>query len=359
MAVEHLRRVRRVIFRGQGSASVRALSFLAPHPGRMVSSLTRAPMLDDPLPPVPVDCVPWPGRVLRSGGVTLHVRETPGPGQVEERDELVVYVHGLGGSATDFTDLAGLVATRVAGLAVDLPGFGRSEPELGFDYRLQSHATALGDFLTGLDHGPLHLVGNSMGGAIVLLIAAQRPELVRTLTLISPAMPDLRVDPRRMSDPRFALVVLPLVGSRVLRAIAQTSPERRTEQMLQLCFAEPSAVSAGRRAQAEEEFAERQGMGWASAALSRSAEGLVRSWLAPRSRSLWTVAAGVDRPALVVWGARDRLVSVRKAPRTASALPRGKLLVLPRTGHIAQMEQPETVARAMLGMFDADARGEW
>ena len=162
-----------------------------------------------------------------------------------------------------------------------------------------------------------------------------------------------------MSDPRFALVVLPLVGSRVLRAIAQTSPERRTEQMLQLCFAEPSAVSAGRRAQAEEEFAERQGMGWASAALSRSAEGLVRSWLAPRSRSLWTVAAGVDRPALVVWGARDRLVSVRKAPRTASALPRGKLLVLPRTGHVAQMEQPETVARAMLGMFDADARGEW
>ncbi len=121
-------------------------------------------MLDEPLPPVPVDCAPWPGRVLRSGGVTLHVRETPGPTceQVEGRDELAVYVHGLGGSATNFTDLAGLVATRVAGLAVDLPGFGRSEPERGFDYRLQSHATALGDFLAGLDPGPLHLVGNSM-----------------------------------------------------------------------------------------------------------------------------------------------------------------------------------------------------
>jgi hypothetical protein len=78
--------------------------------------------------------------------------------------ELVVYVHGLGGSATNFTDLAGLVATRVAGLAVDLPGFGRSEPERGFDYRLQSHATALGDFLAGLDPGPLHLVGNSAPG---------------------------------------------------------------------------------------------------------------------------------------------------------------------------------------------------
>ena len=240
-----------------------------------------------------------------------------------------------------------------------LPGFGRSEPERGFDYRLQSHATALGDFLAGLDRGPLHLVGNSMGGAVVLLVAARHPELVRTLTLISPAMPDLRIDPRRTSDPRFALAFLPLVGGRVLRAIARTSPARRTEQVLRLCFAEPSAVSAVRRAQAEEEFAERQGMEWALAALSRSAEGLVRSWLAPRSRSLWTVAAGVDRPALVVWGTRDRLVSVRKAPRTAAALPRGKLLVLPRTGHVAQMERPETVARAMLGMFDAHARGAW
>ena len=91
-------------------------------------------MLEGPLPPVPVDCAPWPGRVLRSGSVTLHVREAPGP-DCEERDELVVYVHGLGGSATNFTDVAGLVASRVAGLAVDLPGFGRTEPELGFDYR--------------------------------------------------------------------------------------------------------------------------------------------------------------------------------------------------------------------------------
>lgn len=308
------------------------------------------------LPPVRADRRPWPGRVARSGGVALHLRETPGPDGAEE---LAVYVHGLGGSATNFTDLAALVATRLPGIAVDLPGFGRTEPELGFDYRLPSHAAALGDFLAGLDRGPLHLVGNSMGGAVALLLAAQRPDLVRTLTLISPAMPDLRIDPRRLSDPRFAFAFLPLVGARVRRAIAGTSPQRRAEQVLRLCFAEPAAVPAGRRAQAEEEFAERQAMRWAATALGRSAQGLVRSWLTPRSRSLWTAAAGVDRPALVVWGTLDRLVSVRKAPRTAAALPRGRLLALPRTGHVAQMERPEAVARAMLGMLDAHARGQW
>jgi len=316
----------------------------------------QVPRYDGALPPVRADREPWPGRVARSGGVTLHVRETPGPDGAEE---LAVYVHGLGGSATNFTDLAALVATRLPGIAVDLPGFGRTEPECGFDYRLPSHAAALGDFLAGLDRGPLHVVGNSMGGAVVLLLAAQRPDLVRTLTLISPAMPDLRIDPRRLADPRFAFAFLPVIGPRVRQAIADTSPQRRTDQLLRACFAEPAAVPAERRALAEAEFAERQAMRWASAALNRSAQGVLRSWLTRRSRSLWTVAAGIDRPALVVWGTRDRLVSVRKAPRTAAALPRGRLLELPRTGHVAQMEQPEAVARAMLGMLDAHTRGQW
>lgn len=313
-----------------------------------------APLLDAPLPPVHPDRPPWPGRVVTAGGVALHVRETPGEG-----DELAVYVHGLGGSATNFTDLAALVAARAPGMAVDLPGFGRSEPDATFDYRVASHAAVLGDFLAALDCGPVHLVGNSLGGTVALLLAARRPQLVRTLTLISPAVPDLRVDPRRLSDPRLPLMFLPLIGRRVRRSIAATTPQRRTEQLLRLCFADPSAVPASRRALAEEEFAERQELHWASAALMRSAEGLVRTWLTRRELSLWTVAAGVDRPALVVWGEQDRLVSVRKAPRIAAALPRGRLLVLPATGHVAQLERPEAVARAVLGMLDAHARGAW
>ena len=45
---------------------------------------------------------------------------------------------------------------------------------------------------------------------------------------------------------------------------------------------------------------------------------------------------------------------VRKAVRTARALPRGKLLVLPRTGHVAQIERPRIVAAAMIGMIKED-----
>ena len=106
---------------------------------------------------------------------------------------------------TNWTDLAGLLAPRAAGTAVDLPGFGWSRPPAAPDYTPAGHADALLCFLAGRGR-PVHLLGNSLGGAVALMVAARRPELVRSLTLVSPAMPDRRPDPRRVSDPRLILL---------------------------------------------------------------------------------------------------------------------------------------------------------
>ena len=325
------------------------------HQTHAETMLTRIPLYPGPLPQPPSAYPPWPGETHRSGGVTLPVRRTPGP----ERAELTVYLHGLGGSSTNFTDLAGLVGIRFPGMAIDLPGFGRSAPPGGFDYAPDSHAEVIATFLAGLGHGSVHLVGNSLGGVVALLIAARRPHLVRTLTLLAPAMPDLRMDPRRLSDPRVALTMLPVVGDWIRRILIDVSPEEQVERVLRLCFVDPSVVASARRAEAVAECVERVALTWAVAALRQSTQQLARSWLMPRSRSLWLVAAEAHAPALVVWGAADRLVTVRKAPRTAAALPRGRLLVLPRTGHLPQMERPSAVARAMLGMIDAVDRAVW
>jgi pimeloyl-ACP methyl ester carboxylesterase len=315
----------------------------------------RVPLYSGLLPQLLPAQPPWPGEIHRSGGVTLNIRHTPGP----EQAGFAVYLHGLGGSSTNFTDLAGLVGVRLPGMAIDLPGFGRSAPPGGFDYAPDSHAEVVATFLAGLGHGSVHLVGNSLGGVVALLIAARRPHLVRTLTLLAPAMPDLRIDPRRMSDPRVALTMLPLVGTWVRRILIEVPPEEQIERMLRLCFADPSVVASARRAEAVAECVERIALTWAVTALRQSTQQLARSWLMPSSRSLWWIAAQVQAPALVIWGAADKLVTVRKAPRTAAALPRGRLLVLPRTGHLPQMEQPTSVARAMLGMIDAVDRAVW
>lgn len=327
--------------------------------------LTRIPLYSGPLPSLHPDQPPWPGECCRSGGVTLHIRRTPGP----EEGELAVYLHGLGGSGANFTDLAGLVATRLPGMAIDLPGLGRSAPPEGFDYALDSHAEVIAAFLAGRHGAPVHLVGNSIGGAVALLVAARRPQLVRTLTLLAPAMPDLRADPRRLSDPWMALGLLPVVGDRARRMVTgiqrwyprggERQQIEQIERIVRLCFADPSVVSAARRAEAVAEWAYRASLPWGVSGVHRSTQQLLRSWLVPRSRSLWRLATRVGAPALVVWGMADKLVSVRKAPRTAVALPRGRLLLLPRTGHVPQIERPTSVARAMLGMIELVDHAAW
>lgn len=312
-----------------------------------VPRLTRVPMSETPLPELDQSIPPWPGEQVTAGGVTLHVRRTPGPA-----DPTAVYVHGLGGSATNWTDLAAQLSGHAGGIAVDLPGFGRSKPLRGYDYSLTAHAETLEKFLRGLDLGPVHLFGNSMGGAISMLYAARHPDQVRTLTLVSPAVPDLRLSPRRLSDPRLPLLFVPVVGRRVRHALATMPPRQRAMQLIRLCVADPSTLPAHRLDEAEREAAERAAMKWAGTALMMSAAGLFRAWFVPRARSLWAIAPRLTMPTLVVWGTEDRLVTVRKAPRLARMLPRARLLMLARTGHVAQMERPVTVARAVLGMWE-------
>jgi len=318
---------------------------------------TFVPLSHQALPPVDMSIPPWPGEVREAGGLRLHVRVTPGPKTGDA--PTAIYVHGLGGSATNWTDLAGQLSGHVHGIAVDLPGFGRSEPTREFDYSLPAHADALAAFVRGLDAGPVHLFGNSMGGAIAMLFAARHPDLVRTLTLVSPAVPDLRPFVSRVSDPRLPLAFLPAIGSVVRRRLAAEPVELRVMRLMRLVFADASRVPDTRLAEAAEEFAERERMVWASPALARSTIGLFRAWLVPKAKSLWTIAPRIKAPTLVVWGADDKLVTVRKAPRITRLLPRGRLLVLPRTGHVAQMERPGTVARAVVGMWEQVDSGEW
>jgi pimeloyl-ACP methyl ester carboxylesterase len=243
------------------------------------------------------------------------------------------------------------LSSRLAGEALDLPGFGRSFPPPDDDYSLRSHVRAVTEYLQDVDRGPVHLFGNSMGGALAIVVAASRPDLVRTLTLISPAVPDLRPRASRQ-DPVLQLVMVPALGPALLRRFEQVSPEARVRRMLRLCFADPSSVPSERLAEAVAEVRYRAGLGWASDAVVRSLRGLVASYLAPGGGRMWARMSSISAPTLVIWGDSDRLVSVARAGRTATAIPGARLLVIRGVGHVAQMEQPRTVARAVLALLD-------
>ena len=318
--------------------------------GAVTAPLAPARLSDAPLPQLDPRTPPWPGRTVRVAGGALHVRHTPGP----EGGEPALYLHGLGGQATNWTDLAALLAGHLDAEAVDLPGFGRSDPAAGGDYSLRGHARVVIGYLAQRGCGPVHLFGNSMGGAIAIMVAAARPDLVRTLTLISPAVPDL--DPRNREERMMPLLLLPGIGRVAERRLAATDPAVRVRQVLELCYGNPSLVPPERLAEAVEDARQRAGQPWQMTAFIRSLRGLVGGYL-PGARSLWRFAARIQAPTLVVWGDRDKLVNVRVAPRTARTIPGARLLVLPGVGHVAQMEDPLAVARAFLALREDTATG--
>jgi pimeloyl-ACP methyl ester carboxylesterase len=288
---------------------------------------------------------PWPAAEVLVGADRINVRNTP---SADPAAEPALYVHGLGGASTNFTDLADLLSPWLDGQAIDLPGFGRSGPPASGDYSIAAHTRLVIDYLERSGRGPVHLVGNSMGGAISIQLAARRPDLVRTLTLISPAVPDLR--PRRGSDALLPLLLVPGIGTRALARLEKEPPERRARALIEICFAHPERVPPNRLAEAVAEVAARRDYAWSGDALMRSFRGLVRSYLVTGPRSAWQALGRIEAPSLVIWGELDRLVNVSNATRVATTLPDSRLLVLPDVGHTAQLEDPTSTARAILAL---------
>jgi pimeloyl-ACP methyl ester carboxylesterase len=292
---------------------------------------------------------PWPGRSVRVNGAMTYVRDTPGLGSDVEP---ALYVHGLGGSSQNWTDVAGLLSYRLDGQAIDLPGFGRSDPARR--YTIDALSARVIAWIEEADRGAVHLVGNSLGGALSVRVAALRPDLVRTLTLISPALPFL--DPRRSAQGRLLpLLAVPKVERFAARRIASLDPATLTRQVLEACFGDPDRIEPHRLAEAIEEAQRRNEVPWYADAYVRTFRGLVGSFLRaylPGSGSLWRTAARVRVPTLVIGGELDRFVDVRVAPQAASVIPNAQLLMLPGVGHVAQMETPAIVARAIIGLLD-------
>jgi pimeloyl-ACP methyl ester carboxylesterase len=288
---------------------------------------------------------PWPGEEISVGKARIFRRRTPATGPDPEP---ALYVHGLGGASTNFTDMAALLTPWFDAEAIDLPGFGHSGPSPERNYSIAAHARLVIRYLEQSGRGAVHLVGNSMGGAISIQVAATRPDLVRTLTLVSPAVPDLR--PHKGSDLMLPLLLLPGVGPRAVGQLDNHPPERRARALINLCFAHPELVPANRIAEAAADITDRRQYPWASEALLRSFRGLVRSYLSPGARSAWRMMAEIAAPTVVIWGELDRLVDVSNAPRVAATIPDATLLVLPDVGHTAQLEDPITTARAILAL---------
>ncbi len=200
-----------------------------------------------PLPDLAEEPIPdFPGSVEGNS----FVRRTSVSNPAATR---AVYVHGVNGSGLNWTDLMYLLEPIFPGIAPDLPGYGFTDPPADGKYSIDLNAQAVIDVITADGGQPVHLLGNSLGGATAVAVAAKRPELVKSLILISPAM---------MTKARIAAqapkVWNLMTANRKMKAMGVEEAARaHAAQVNELIYANPDRIAPARQQANVDEAARR------------------------------------------------------------------------------------------------------
>jgi pimeloyl-ACP methyl ester carboxylesterase len=253
---------------------------------------------------------------------------------------LVLLVHGLGGSATNWAAVGEDLTRYGHVIAPDLPGFGRTPPA-GRTAAVGDQADHIARLIERFSDRPALVVGNSMGGLITMLTAARYPRLVDRLVLVNPAAPSL--SPKTISRLwalMMALYLVPGVGEAVVNAIQRRgTAASRTSESMDMISAGPGRVSNHLKNLHSDVALERESMPWAASAYLSAYRSIIRRFL-PLSR-YDAVARRIQAPTLLIHGTEDTIVPIAASERLAAVCPAWTYVRLDDTGHIPMLECPE------------------
>ncbi|MFH2113563.1 MAG: alpha/beta hydrolase [Spirochaetota bacterium] len=218
----------------------------------------------------------------------------------------VVLVHGNTGSSRWWKKVMNLEGCHV--LAPELPNFGRSGQLEVAD--IDVYADYLGAFIGTLGFVKPVLVGHSLGGAVVMSLAARKPELAAALVIMDgPAPGGLRTP-----EEHYPIIELYRTNRGFMRkALAAVTPTLKDEGFL-------------------DELAD-DAMLMASHAYAGNARALERFDYRGRT-------SGFIGPVLVLWGRKDIIITEAMARETAMAYPGSRLEMMDEVGHSVMVEDP-------------------
>ena len=254
-----------------------------------------------------------------------------------------LFVHGLGGGATNWLEVMTALGGDREVIAMDLPGFGRTTPPRMSAARVRANARFLPAFLDALGVERAIVHGNSMGGMLTALLAGVAPDRIERAVMVAPALPTAKSDLTHLPGPvmrRFAPFVVPGVGSTALRALwARADIDRLLNEALGLIVTDVGRLSPAMLAVMRENVELGKRSSWRVESLAYAIESLVAALLG--GRELTEGVHAMDAGTLLVWGDADALVGRPVIDHVLAQRPDWVSAVLPGVGHVPMMEAPE------------------
>lgn len=254
-------------------------------------------------------------RFVHVDGVRLHVLDFGGEGRP------IVFLHGVGGSAWTWLEVAPALTGLGRALAPDLRGYGESQWSPGQDYSTAAHAADLAGVVDALGVDELDVVGFSWGGLVALAFAAAGNR-VRRLAMID-IPPSFN---RSETD-------IPTLAYGFADAAAALEAERRLS---------PRAAETTLAAYAALSTRPAEG----GHLVKKHDETFLCRWPFRRD-DLWAELRGLDLPVLVVRAGESPVLSADVAARMAAVARDATLLEIPGCGHMIPIERPAELLAAL------------
>jgi pimeloyl-ACP methyl ester carboxylesterase len=269
---------------------------------------------DKPLRTLEAKYLRSPDDMIEVAGIRLHVRDD-GP----RTAPAVIMIHGFGSSLQTWEPWARSLQAKFRVVRFDLPGSGLSAPDPRGDYTDARTLQVVLALMDRLGVAKANLIGNSIGGRLAWTLAAEHPDRVDKLVLISPD---------GFASPGFAYGQAPKVPA-ALGLMRYVLPKALLRANLKSAYGDPSALTE----QTVTRYYDLMlAPGVRQALLSRMKETVL---VDPRP-----LLHRITAPVLLVWGERDGMIPFSNAQDYVKTLSDVRLVSFPQLGHVPQEEAP-------------------
>lgn len=239
-------------------------------------------------------------------------------------DRHIVLLHGFGSSVATWSAQIDFLSQEGFHVwAIDFLGFGFSDKPLHVHYSPDLYCQQIEQFLSAKKIDKIHIVGNSMGGAIALAFAGAYPEKVSSMALLDPlAYPISLPLPYAIAKKLGKLAIPFFTKSAVMRTLKTIyyDATKISEELIETYFL-PYQMEGGKEVPLL----------------------ILRLFDDTLLHALQKSYTNIQTPVLLIWGSEDSWIPITHMSRLASDLPHTEQKTIPLCGHTPQEEKPEEV----------------